>query len=77
MDAHAALRERQRDPPRPDPELERRAVARERRQEVDRLRDHGGIAALAEVRVVALGDLPREPVLPAHPDRFSFPCFFA
>ena len=77
VDGHAALRERQRDPPRPDRELERRAVARERRQEVDRLRDHRGVAVLAEVRVVAPGDVAREPVLPAHPDRFSFPCFFA
>ena len=77
VDGHAALCERQRDPPGPDPELERGTVARERREEVDRLRDHRGVAALAEMRVVALGDLAREPVPPAHPDRFSFPCFFA
>ena len=39
---HAALRQRERDPPGPDPELERGAVARSPRQELDRLGETAG-----------------------------------
>jgi hypothetical protein len=77
VDRHTALCERKRDPPGPDPKLERGTVARSLRQELDRLGDDRRVAPLAEMGVVALGDLAREPVPLAHPDRFSFPCFFA
>ena len=58
MHAHAALRERERDPARPDPELERRAVSCQLGQEVDDRLDHGRIEHVRGGLVVALGDLP-------------------
>ena len=68
--ADTALRERHGDPAGADRKLECPA-AREGLEEVDdRLDRHAG-----RRRVVARGDVSREPVF--HPDRFSFPCFFA
>ena len=69
-DPDTALRERHGDPAGADRELERSA-ARERLEEVDdRLDRHAGRRG-----VVTLRDVACEPV--GHPDRFSFPCFFA
>ena len=73
MHAHAALRERQRDAPGADAELQR-AAAGERLEEVDDGGD-GAMPVRLPVAVVPLRDAAREPI--DHPDRFSLPCCFA
>ena len=55
---HAARRERERDAPGADAELQRGAVAGELGQEVDRRTDDSRIELFRRVGVVALGDRP-------------------
>jgi len=78
LDAHAALRERQRDAPRPDAKLQGVAVASELGEKVGGRSDNRRVSPVTERRVLALGDAAREVVLGhRYPDRFSFPCRFA
>jgi hypothetical protein len=60
---NAARRERQRDPPRADSELERGAVARQLGEEVDDRFDDVGREQVGGVDVVARGDALAEEVL--------------
>ena len=67
MHPHAAPRQRQCDPARPDPELERRPVAGELRQEVDHGLDGRRFEHVRTGLVVPRGDLLAEVVL-RHPE---------
>ena len=69
-DPNAACGERHGDPAGADRELERPATGEGLEEVDDRLDRHAGRRL-----VVALCDVACEPV--GHPDRFSFPCFFA
>ena len=68
MDANASLGKRERDPTGADAELERRAVACERGEEVDRRPEHVRCEHRAVV-VVALRDLRTEVVLSSSSER--------
>ena len=60
---YSPRRQRERNAPGADPELEGGAVAGELDQEVDRGTDDGRIEPLRRVQVVVLGDEPLEEVL--------------
>ena len=66
MHSHAAPRKRERDPARPDPELERPPVARELRKQVDHRVDDRRGEHLGRGLVVARGDALAEVAVLVH-----------
>lgn len=57
MDLDATARQRERDPPGADPELERASITGERSEEVDRRLDDSRLEHPVRARVVQVGDV--------------------